>query len=101
VAKLLFFCRLNYDIVFDTKILGGINMNSKTLVFSNPDDVVNFVRTVEQYPYNMDVRRGKCIVDAKSLLGILNLGCNREIELKVYEDECSDLFQNIEQYVVA
>lgn len=76
-------------------------MNSKTIAFSNPDDVMNFVRTVERYPYDMDVRRGKCIADAKSLLGLLNLGCNRKIELNVYEEECQDLFQNIAQYVVA
>lgn len=76
-------------------------MSSKTIVFSNPDDVMNFVKTVEQYPYDMDVKRGKCTVDAKSLLGLLNLGCNREIELKVYHDECQDLFRNIEKYVVA
>ena len=76
-------------------------MSRKTIAFSNPDDVMNFVRTVENYPFDMDVRRGKCIADAKSLLGLLNLGCNRKIELHVYEEECQDLFQSIEQYVVA
>ena len=76
-------------------------MSSRTIAFSNPDDVMNFVRTVEKYPYDMDVRRGKCIVDAKSLLGLLNLGCNRKVELHVYGEECQDLFQNIEKYGVA
>ena len=61
-------------------------MSRKTIAFSNPDDVMNFVRTVEKYPFDMDVRRGKC---------------NRKIELHVYEEECQDLFQSIEQYVVA
>ena len=46
----------------------------------NPDEVMNFVKTVEKYPYDMDVKRGKSIVDAKSLLGLLNLGLNRKIE---------------------
>lgn len=76
-------------------------MSRRTVVFSNPDDVINFVRTVEKYPYDMDMKSGKCIVDAKSLLGILNLGCNKKIELSVYGDECQDLFSNIKQYVVA
>lgn len=70
-------------------------------MFSNPDEVMNFVKTVEKYPYDMDVKRGKSIVDAKSLMGLLNLGLNRKIELRVYEEECQELFHNIEQYVVA
>ena len=53
-------------------------MSRKTVVFSNPDDV-----------------------DAKSLLGLMNLGFNKEIELKVYEDECQDLLQDIEKYLAA
>ena len=76
-------------------------MNNRTIVFSNPDDVVNFVQTVEKYPYDMDMKRGSCVVDAKSLLGLLNLGFNQKIELSVYNDECQDLFQNISRYVVA
>lgn len=76
-------------------------MNRKTVMFSSPDEVMNFVKTVERYPYDMDVKRGKSIVDAKSLLGLLNLGLNRMIELRVYEEECQELFRNIEQYVVA
>ena len=76
-------------------------MNRKTVMFSSPDEVMNFVKTVERYPYDMDVKRGKSIVDAKSLLGLLNLGLNRKIELRVYEEECQEQFRNIEQYVVA
>ena len=40
-------------------------------------------------------------VTSLSLLGLLNLGLNRKIELRVYEEECQELFRNIEQYVVA
>lgn len=76
-------------------------MSRKTVVFSNPDDVMNFVKAVEKYPYDMDMKSGRCVVDAKSLLGLMNLGFNKEIELKVYEDECQDLLQDIEKYLAA
>ncbi len=76
-------------------------MSSKTVVFSNPDDVMKFVKTVEKYPFDMDMKSGRFIVDAKSLLGLLNLGLNKEIELNVHNDECQDLFRNIQQFVVA
>lgn len=80
---------------------GEIGMNKKIVVFQNPDDVVEFVKKVEKYPFNMDMKRGKYIVDAKSLLGLMNLGCKTEIELKVYEEDCEELFKDIEKYVAA
>lgn len=49
----------------------------------------------------MDMKRGRYIVDAKSLLGLMNLGFQNEIELKVYEEECDDLWKDIEKYVAA
>lgn len=76
-------------------------MSSKMVMFSCPDDVRNFVKTVERFPFDMDLQKGRFIVDAKSLLGIMNLGFNSKIELKVHGEECQELFENIEQYVVA
>ena len=76
-------------------------MNKKIVVFQSPDDILEFVKKVEKYPYNMDMKCGKYIVDAKSLMGLMNLGFAKEIELKVYEDECDDLFKEIEKYVAA
>lgn len=76
-------------------------MNKTKVNFKNPDDVKNFVETVEKYPYSMDMKRGRYIVDAKSLLGLMNLGLNKDIELDVYEEDCSDLFDAIKQYVAA
>ena len=51
-------------------------MREMNLTFRNPDEVLDFVKTVEQYPFDMDLCRGSVVVDAKSLLGIMNLGFN-------------------------
>ena len=67
-------------------------MSKRIVVFQNPSDILEFVRKVEKYPYDMDMKRGRYIVDAKSLLGLMNLGFQNEIELKVYEEECDDLW---------
>lgn len=80
---------------------GEMIMNKTKVNFKNPDDVKNFVETVEKYPYSMDMKSGRYIVDAKSLLGLMNLGLNKDIELDVYEEDCSDLFDAIKQYVAA
>ena len=76
-------------------------MNKKTIIFQGPDDVVAFVRKVEKYPYNMDMKRRRYIVDAKSLLGLMNLGFRSKIELNVYEDDCEDLWDDIREFVAA
>ena len=76
-------------------------MSKITVVFQNPEDILEFVQKVEKYPYNMDMKRGKYVVDAKSLLGLLNLGFQREIELNVYEEECGALRKDLEEFVAA
>lgn len=76
-------------------------MNELNVIFSNPSEVLDFVNLVEKYPYAMDMSRGSIVVDAKSLLGIINLGFNHVAVLKVYADECSDLRRDIEKYIAA
>ena len=76
-------------------------MREMNLPFRNPDEVLDFVKTVEQYPFDMDLCRGSVVVDAKSLLGIMNLGFNQTVNLKIYSNDCNELFQNIEKYKAA
>lgn len=76
-------------------------MDRINVTFKNPNDVLDFVRRVEKYPYAMDLSRGSIVVDAKSLLGIMNLGFNQIASLKVYTDECSDLCRDIEKFIAA
>ena len=67
-------------------------MMSEMLVsFKNPEEILNFVNTVAKYPYDMDMKRGRFVVDAKSILGIMNLGLNNVISLQVYGDHCEEL----------
>ena len=76
-------------------------MREMNLTFRNPDEVLDFVKTVEQYPFDMDLCRGSVVVDAKSLFGIMNLGFNQTVNLKIYSNDCNELFQNIEKYKAA
>jgi len=79
-----------------------IAMSKLNVTFKSPDDVLDFVRKVEKYPFDMDLSRGSIVVDAKSLLGIMNLGFNQVISLKVYSDEeCSELQKDLEQFLAA
>lgn len=76
-------------------------MSKLCVSFRNPEEVVDFVSKVEKYPFAMDLSRGSVVVDAKSLLGIIILGLNQKVDLKVYTDECSALRRDIEKYIAA
>lgn len=44
------------------------------------------------------MKRGRFVVDAKSILGIMNLGLNNVISLQVYGDHCEELKKEISRY---
>lgn len=69
------------------------------LTFRDVNDIVDFVNRVEKFPYNMDMQQGQLVVDAKSLLGIMNLGLNQAVNLTVYSEECKDLEREIKNYI--
>ena len=60
-------------------------MSTKKVIFSNPGDVIDFVKIVEKYPFDMD----------------MNLGFDQKIELKVYDEECDDLWKELDKFVAA
>ena len=66
-------------------------MSEMKLTFKTPDEIVEFVNTVSRYEYDVDVKRGRVVVDAKSLLGIMHLGLNSTLELKVHGENCEEL----------
>lgn len=76
-------------------------MSKLNVTFKNPSEVLDFIKKVEKYPYDMDLSRGSIVVDAKSLLGIMNLGFNQKVDLIVYSEECDALCRDIEQYIAA
>ena len=58
----------------------------------------DFVNTVSKYEFDMDMKKGHVVVDAKSLLGIMHLGINNEIALQMYTDDCEELCREIAKY---
>ena len=57
-------------------------MGEMKLTFKTPEEIYEFVNTVSKYEFDVDVRRGRVVVDAKSLLGIMHLGLNSVLDLK-------------------
>ena len=64
------------------------------------DNVKNFVSLVNRYPSDMDLRSGRYVVDAKSILGIFSIDLSRPIRMDIYSDDCDDLLEALTPYLV-
>ena len=75
-------------------------MKSVPIKLSFAEEVKTFVHAVNRYPYEMDLRAGRHVVDAKSILGIFSLDLSKPIILDVYDDNCDDLIADIQQFTI-
>ena len=64
------------------------------------DHVKNFVSLVNRYPFDMDLRSGRYVVDAKSILGIFSIDLSRPIRLDIYSDDCDALLKDLDSYII-
>ena len=74
-------------------------MKSVMIRLSLVENVNNFVNIVTRYPFEMDLRAGRHVVDAKSILGIFSLDLSRPITLEIYNDDCNDLLEQIRPFL--
>ena len=74
-------------------------MKSVMIRLSLVENVNHFVNIVTRYPFEMDLRAGRHVVDAKSILGIFSLDLSRPITLEIYSDDCSDLLEQIKPFL--
>ena len=74
-------------------------MTSVLIRLSLVENVNKFVNIVSRYPFEMDLRAGRHVVDAKSILGIFSLDLSRPITLEIYSDDCEQLLTDIQPFV--
>ena len=75
-------------------------MKSVNIKLSLAENVKTFVNMVNHFPYEMDLRAGRHVVDAKSILGIFSLDLSKAITLEIYSDDCADLLEDIKPFLV-
>ncbi len=64
----------------------------KVDIILNMANVMSFVNTVSRYSFDIDLRSGRHVVDAKSILGIFSLNLSRPITVEI-DDENADAAQ--------
>lgn len=75
-------------------------MKAVNIKLSLAENVKYFVSTVNKYPYEIDLRVGRHVVNGKSLLGIFSLDLSKPITLEVYADYCDDLLEALQTFII-
>ena len=57
-----------------------------------------FVAIVQKYPYDIELKHGKYVVDAKSILGIFSLDLSKPVTVEIHSDDCDDLLEELKQF---
>ncbi|GKH34535.1 HPr family phosphocarrier protein [Muricomes sp. OA1] len=74
-------------------------MHKLGICFRQPEDITEFVDIINQFEYDVDLKSGKNIVDAKSLLGVIAISKADGVELVIHSDECQELLDRLQNYV--
>ena len=82
------------------QLKGIVNMKAVNIKLSLAENVKYFVNIANKYPYDLDLRVGRHVVDGKSILGIFSLDLSKPITLEVYSDHCDDLMEELKPFII-
>ena len=60
--------------------------------------VKEFVNIKQDYPFEILLKSGKYIVDAKSILGIFSLDLSQPITVEIYADSCDEILEKLKAF---
>lgn len=75
-------------------------MKTVKINLCHAEDVKRFVTLVNNYPYDLDLRIGRHVVDAKSILGIFSLDLSNPVYLDIHSIDCDDIVQALESFII-
>lgn len=75
-------------------------MISKTIFLTGVDDVMEFVNQTEKCSYKIDIEVDDCVINAKSILGMLSKGVHRVIQMDIHAEKADDLLEKIGRFCV-
>ena len=73
-------------------------MKSIKISLEMAQKVKEFVNIMQDYPYEILLKSGKYVVDAKSILGIFSLDLSLPITVEAYSDNCDDLIARLKKF---
>lgn len=75
-------------------------MDSFSVRLKSINEVKEFVRIVNDFPYDVDLTSGRYVVDGKSIMGIFSLDLSKPLEVSIYQDRAEDLVAELRRFIV-
>ena len=74
-------------------------MKSVTIRLDMAETVKKYVNIAARYDYEMTLKSGRYVVDAKSILGIFSLDLGEPVVLEIASDDCDDLLAALAPFI--
>ena len=75
-------------------------MKSVTIKLDMAESVKKFVNIASKFDYELTLKSGRYVVDAKSILGIFSLDLDEPIVLEIASDDCDELLAALEPFMI-
>ncbi len=79
-------------------MLEGIIMKSVKISLEMAQRVKEFVNITQACDFEILLKSGKYVVDAKSILGIFSLDLSRPLTVEIYSDDCGELLEQLKKF---
>ena len=73
-------------------------MKSVSILLNTTESVKKFVNIMSSYDFPTDLRSGRYVVDAKSILGIFSLDLSKPLTVEIYSDDCADILEKLAKF---
>ena len=74
-------------------------MRCVTIRLNLTKNLNQFVNIVNRFPYEMNLRSGRHVRDAKSVLGILSLDLKQPLLLEIHHEKCEKLLEELSPFI--
>lgn len=75
-------------------------MKKYPIRLTNIEEATAFVKTVSQFECDMDICKGSIIIDAKSILGIMTVCTDSDLELVIYNNHHEEILNSLSAFLV-
>ena len=75
-------------------------MKSITISLQMAQRVKDFVAITQNCEYEILLKSGKHVVDAKSILGIFSLDLSKPLTVEIFSDDCAELLKELKKFAV-
>ena len=72
-------------------------MRTVDIALHSAEDISALVNITNRYPFTIQLRQGRYVVDGKSILGVCSLERSKPITLEVYSDHCDALLDELQR----